>query len=102
MNFAQAAAEHSKVLRKDVDKPSLDRAPACHDGVTHELLRVEVEIVGTVLYEGIQLAEGTFIEQEIDPLAGGQTSFFVLCFDTLLSPTQPRPGLVLTQYLYIG
>jgi hypothetical protein len=65
-------------------------------------LRVEVEIVGAMLYEGIQLAEGPLIEQKIDPLAGGQTSLFVLCIDPGLPPTQARPGFVLTQYLNIG
>src|SRR5688572_20114407 len=99
MHLPQAAAEHGKVLRKGIDEAPLDRAPAGHDRVAHELLGVEVEVMGAVLDEGIQLAERAFIEQEIDPFAGGQTSFLVLCIDPFLPATEARPGLVLTQYL---
>jgi len=41
---------------------TLDRTPACHNRVAHKLLPVKIEIVRTVLDEGIQFPEGAFIQ----------------------------------------
>jgi hypothetical protein len=102
MDFAQTPAKHREILGKDIDEASLDGAPTGHDRVAHELLAVEVEVMGAMLDEGVQFAERAFVQQEIDPFPGSQTAFFMLGIDPLLSPTQARPGFVLTQCLNSG
>jgi hypothetical protein len=78
MHFPERAAKDGEILGKNIDQASVDRAPAGHDRVAHELLFVQPEIVGAVLDEGIHFAEGAFIEQQVDALAGGEAAFFVL------------------------
>jgi hypothetical protein len=62
-------------------------------------LTVQVEVVGTVLDECVHLAEGALIEQDVDPFAGGQASFFMLRFDAFRSAAQAGFRLLLTQVL---
>jgi hypothetical protein len=61
-------------------------------------LLFQAEIVGAVDDKGIDLAEGAFVEQQVDALAGGQASFLVLGFDAFFPAPQaadrdvPRSG----------
>ena len=54
-----------------------------------------------MLDKGIDLAEGAFVEQDIDPFPGGQTSFFVLGFDPVWSTAQAGFRLLFTQMVNV-
>jgi hypothetical protein len=49
-------------------------------------LLVQSEVGGAVGDEAIELDEAAFVEQEIEPLAGGELAFLVLLSDAIRSP----------------
>jgi hypothetical protein len=51
---------------------------AGHDAVTVHALILEPEVMGPVDDEPIEFNEGSFVEQEIEPLSSGELPFLVL------------------------
>jgi len=82
---AQAAAHDGEVLGIDIDQPAVNRAPTSHHAVGQPALVAHADPAGLIGHEGIYLAEGTRVEQQFDPLAGGEFAFGVLCLDALLT-----------------
>ena len=85
--FAQAAAQHGEVLAEHVDGAAFHRAPAGDDAVAQELLLVHVEIGGAVGDEGVQLPEGTRIQQGRDSFTRGHLALGMLRVDPVGSAT---------------
>ncbi len=81
VNLAQAAAEHGEVLRINVDQAPVDSPPTGDHAVSQVFLLIQAEIDGAVLDEGVDLAEGSFVEQQINALSSSQASALVLGFD---------------------
>ena len=61
--FGQRTAEHGEILREHVYLTAVDRTVAGYDAVAEIGLFLEAEIIAAVLYEHIELFEGTFVEQ---------------------------------------
>jgi hypothetical protein len=72
VHLAEAAAEHRGVLAEDADLAAVDGAVAGHHAVTERPLVRQAEVGAAVPGEGVQLHEGTLVEQREDALAGGQ------------------------------
>jgi len=81
----QAAAEHGEVLGEDVDDLAVDRAPAGDDAVAGHLLVLHAEVGAAVLDEHVELLERALVQQQVDPLAGGQLALGVLGGDPRLA-----------------
>ena len=79
-HLAEAAAEDGEVLGEDEDGAAVDRAVAGDDGVAPGPALLHLELVGPVADEGVELLEGTGVEQLLDPLAGGHLALGVLLF----------------------
>lgn len=79
--LAERAAEDGEVLRVHADGAAVDRPVAGDDTVSVGAVLLDAEVGGAVPGELVELHEGTLVEQEIDPLAGGQLALGVLLFD---------------------
>src|SRR5205823_14246508 len=55
-----------------------------------DLLLLHPEIVAAVHLELVELDEAAGVEEELDPLAGGELAFLVLLLDPLLAAAQLR------------
>ena len=95
VGLGQRAAEDGEVLGEDVDQPAVDPAVAGHDAVAQILLLVQAEIGGAVGDEAIQLDEAARIEQQVEPLPGGELALLVLLGDAL------RPAALLGLGLFV-
>jgi hypothetical protein len=99
MDLAKAPTQDGKILREDVHQTVIDGTPSGNHAITQEFALVEAKVVCAVRDEGIDFSEGTFIEQHVDALARGQTTFFVLGFDASLSTAHPGLRFEVTQTL---
>ena len=61
-----------EVLAEDEDHPAVDRAVAGDHAVAPGPVVLQAEAVGPVAGEHVELGEAARVEQEVDPLAGGQ------------------------------
>ena len=84
-DLAEAAAEHGEVLAEHADPAAVDRAVAGDDAVAPGAVVLEAEPVGAVTGEHVQLGERSRVEQQVDPLAGGQLAAGVLARDRILA-----------------
>ena len=83
VGFRQRSAEHGEVLREREDLPAVDEAVAGDDAVTGNDLVRHAEIAAAVGDELVDLLERAGIEQQIDPLAGGQLAGGVLALEAI-------------------
>ena len=81
--LGEGAAEDGEVLRVDVDEAAIDLAVAGDDGVARDALLVEAELVRAMSDQGVDLLEGALVEEDVDPLAGGELAALVLGLDAL-------------------
>jgi hypothetical protein len=58
----------------------MDAAIAADHAVARDDLAVHAEVLAAVGDELVELLERGFIEEELDPLAGGKLAFFMLPF----------------------
>ncbi len=84
----QRAAEHGEVLREDVDQAAVDRARAGDDAVARERLLLHAEVDAIVLDVHVIFFEAALIEQDAEPLAGGQPALGVLRRDALFAAAE--------------
>ena len=89
MRLRERAAEHGEVLAEDEDQPAVDGALAGHHAVARHLLLGHAELGAAVLDEHVGLLERVRVEQELDPLAGGELAALVLRLDPPLAAAQP-------------
>ena len=89
VGFGQGAAEDGEVLREDVDQPPVDRAVAGDDAVAERCFWfASPNVAGAMGDEHIEFVEGAGVEQQIEPLAGGELALFMLRVDALLAAAQ--------------
>jgi hypothetical protein len=77
-DLAERAAEDREVLAEDAHPAAVDRAVAGHHGVAPGPVALHAELDGPVAHEGVELLEGTGVEQLLDPLARGVLAAVVL------------------------
>ena len=65
MGFAQTATQYREVLRKYINKPAINRAPACDNAIT------QGDTAIASANKGIGFSKSAFIEQKLEPFAGG-------------------------------
>ena len=59
-----------------------------YHSVPVKLLGLEAEIGRPVDHEAIELHEAAFVEQELQPLTGGELALLVLCLEPRFAATQ--------------
>src|SRR5690606_851867 len=84
----EGAAEHGKVLRKNVDETPVDRAVSGDDAVSRILLVRHSESRATVRLEHVKLLETTFIEEHVDTFTRSVSAALMLFANSIL----PSPG----------
>ncbi len=99
VGLAQRTAEDPEVVCVDEDRPALDRAPAGDDTVGVGLLLLQAETGRPVPAQLLDLTERALVQQQGDPLAGGQLPLGVLRRRGLLTRTLLGP---LTQGVELG
>ena len=78
MGLGERAAEDGEVLGEYVDQPAVDPPVAGDDAVAGIDLLVQPEVGGAMGDEAIELDEAARIEQQVQPLAGGELALLVL------------------------
>src|SRR5262249_51524957 len=68
---SQRAAEHSEVLREDVDQAAINRAVTRDDAIAENLAFIHAEVRLAMRDEGIQFVEGVVVKEEGNALARG-------------------------------
>ena len=76
-----------EVFGKEVDRTSIDGAPAGDNTIAGHLLAVHAEIVAIMLNEHVELFEAALIQQQADPLTSCELSLAVLSVDPPLATT---------------
>ena len=79
--FGERPAEHGEILREHVHETPVDSAVSGNDAVPVRLQPVEAEIGRAMRHEPIELDEGAFIEQHVEPFTRGELSLVVLRLD---------------------
>ncbi len=82
----QAASEHREVLGEDEHGAAVDLAEAGHDCVAPRALVLDAEAARVVADQHVDLLERALVEQQLDPLPGGELALFVLPVDGALAP----------------
>ena len=77
VGLAHGAAEHGEVLREAVHHAAVHRAPAGHHAVAGDALLAHAEVGAAVRHERADLDERAGVEQQLEPLAGGQPALGV-------------------------
>ena len=81
VDLAEAAAEHGEVLAEHGDWPAVHRAGAGDHAVAVGPVPRDPEVTGAVPGQLVELGERAGVEQQVDPLAGGQLAARVLFLD---------------------
>ena len=95
----QRAAEDGEVLGEDVDQPAVDPARAGDHAVAGDDLLIEAEVGGAVGDEAVELDEAALVEQQVEPLAGGELALLVLLRHAGGSPALLGEGLAVVQLI---
>ena len=90
VGLRQRPTEHREVLAVDEDEPPIDLSRSGDDAITEVQLVLETELARAMRHERVELREGPFVEEQVEPLARRQLSARVLLLDSFLSPTQTR------------
>src|SRR5256885_8969545 len=93
MHLAEASAEDGEVLREHEHGPAVDRPMAGDDAVAGDLFFVHAELGRPVFHEGVQLDEGSRVQEELDSFSSGPLALRTLGVRALLPATQFREGL---------
>ena len=91
MRFRQRAAEHGEILGEHVGDAAVDGAPAGDHAIAGHLALLHAEIDAAVLDIHVELLEGAFVEQELEPLSRGQLAAGMLGLDAFRPAAFPRP-----------
>jgi hypothetical protein len=70
VGFGERAAEDGEVLGEDKNEPAFDASVSGDESVAVIFLFLHPKICGAVGDEAVGFLEGTFVEQEINALAG--------------------------------
>ena len=97
MRLAQRAAEDGEVLREDIDQAAVDPARAGDDAVAGHDLLFEAEVGRAMGDEAVELDEAALVEQEVEPLAGGELPLLVLLGHPRGAPALLGEGLTVVE-----
>ena len=81
VDLAEAAAEDGEVVAVDRDRAAVDGAGAGDDAVAVGAVGLDAEVVRAVPGQLVELGERALVEQQGDPLPGGQLALGVLLLD---------------------
>src|SRR5579872_3726780 len=90
MGFGERAAEHGEVLGEHERPAAVDGAPAGDDAIARHLGLIHAELGRAVLDEHVEFLETALVEQELDPLAGGELAARMLGRDALFAAAEAR------------
>ena len=97
VGLGKRTTEHREVLAEDEYEPAIDGAVASHHAIAEDMVFGETEFRRAMGHEGIELNERTWIEQQVEPLAGGQLAPRVLALDANRSPAEQGFGAHLVE-----
>ena len=80
-DLAEGPPEDGEVLGENEDLPPVDRAPAGDDAVGQGPGALDVEAVGPVTGQHVELDEAARVEQHLEPFPGGELAPSVLTLD---------------------
>ena len=81
VDLAQAAAEHGEVVAVDRDRAAVHRADAGDHAVAVRAVALDAEVMRAMPGQLVELHERALVEQQVDPLAGGELALGVLLLD---------------------
>src|SRR6185503_6130134 len=99
VGLGQRPAEDREVLGEDEDRARFDGPVAGDHPVAGALLLVHAEIERAMDDELVQLLEGPRVEQEGDPLTGGEPAVGLLAGAALFAPSRLRFAIAAAQLL---
>ena len=82
LHLGERATEHGEILREDRHAAPADLAEAGDDAVAREALPLQPELADLVRGERAELLESAFVQQQRQPLAGGELAARVLLLDS--------------------
>ena len=88
VRLGKSATEHGEVLAEHEHQPAVDHAVARNHAIARDLVVLHAEVDTAVFHKHVPLFKGAFIQQQFQPLTGGQLAFFVLGVDALLAAAQ--------------
>ncbi len=95
VGLGQRPAKHREVLAEDEHGPAVHGSVTGDHTVTRDALSVHPEVGAPMLDEHVPFLERARIKQQIDPFAGRQLAFAVLCVNPrLASPHLGRRTLL--------
>ena len=89
-HLAERSAEHGEVLAEHEDLATVDRSPTRDDAIGEGPGVLDPEAVGPVAGEHVELDERARVEEQFDPLAGGELAPLVLALDRGVAPRVQR------------
>ena len=98
MHLADGTGENGEVLGEYVHLTTVDGAMSGYDAVTWHLVLVHAEVTGLVRHEGIELDEGTWVQQCIYPLPGGHLALLMVLVLFIRTAAGSGPPLHLPQF----
>ena len=87
VGFGERAAEHCKIVRKDVDQPAVDAAVAGDEAVARRALLLHAKVSAAVRDEFVEFLEAALVQQQRDPLPRGQLAGLVFPLATVRPAT---------------
>lgn len=92
MGFTQTAAKDGEILREEEYQAAIDHPMTSHDTITRMGMVAHAKVLAAMFDEGVVLSERARVEEEADPLTGGELALLVLGNDTVLSTTNKALG----------
>jgi RecA/RadA recombinase len=96
--FGQRAAEDGEILAEDIDEPAVDRPRSGDDAVAGDHLIRHAEIDAIVLDVHVDLFERSFVEQDLQPFAGGELALGMLRGDPFLAAARSGGGSAAVEF----
>ncbi len=85
MSCGQRAAVDRKILAEDIDLTAIHCAPSGDDAVAGDMFLLHPEISAAVGDEHVVFFEGSFVQQQLNPLSRRQLALGVLTVDPALA-----------------
>jgi hypothetical protein len=93
------STEHGEILREEEDGASVDAAVAGDYAVSEDVALLHPEVGAAVCLEAVELAEGSGIEENLEPLPRRELPRPVLPLDSLGPPSELCAGVQLVELL---
>ncbi len=90
VRLAQGATKHREVLAEHKHQAAVDHAVAGDHAIAGDLVFFHAKVDAAVFDEHVPLFERALVEQQLQALAGGELTLFVLRIDAFLATAQAR------------